>query len=122
MNESYYDKKYFKVNELNADTVLLSTNLTFIKESNLSFLLDALILISTKANKKLVVDISKTDYIDSNCGSMLAETILDLNSHGKSIKLVVSEKKPIIPYSIGHPVAKLDVYLTQKSALHEILN
>ena len=122
MKNINYQKKYFRVNELNSDTVLLYTNLSMIKKSNVSFLIDALELITMKANKNLVVDISKTDYIDSESGSIIAETVLGLESLGKSVKIVVAKDKPIISYCIGDLVANLDVYLSPKSALKEILN
>ena len=114
--------KYFKVNELNSDTVLLTTNIPYLIESNVSFLLDALVLITTKAKKNIIIDISKIGRIDRTSSILLADTVAELGQNHKSVKFVVSKKKPIITYSLGDEISKLDVYLSQAEALGYRIN
>jgi len=122
MNNIVVENKYFQAKKLSSDIVLLSSNLPYIRESNVTFLLDALTLLSTRGNKRLIVDISGIDYMDSISVSMLTEEMTEITSMGGSIKLLVSEDKPRISFSIGDPISKIDVYLNLKTALNDFIN
>lgn len=121
MNDILASNKYFRANELNSDVVLLTTKLPYLSESNVIFLIDALNLISS-CHKKVVMDISEIDDIDSLSISVLIKEITKINSIDGSIKLVVSKDRPIISFSNGDPISEIDLHLSLKSAMKDIIN
>jgi anti-anti-sigma regulatory factor len=122
MNNIVVENNYFQTKELSSDIILLSLKIPYIRESNVAFLIDTLILLTMRDNKKLVVDISEIEYIDSISVSMLIKEMTKIASIGGLIKLVVSEDKPRISFSIGNPISKIDVYLTLKTAIKDFIN
>jgi len=122
MNNIFDKNKYFRANELSSNVVLLTTKLPYLRESNIIFLIDALNLIVTRCHKRLIIDISEIDDIDSLSISMLIKEMKKIISIGGSIKLIVSEDKPIISFSNGDPISKIDVHLSLKTALKDIIN
>ena len=114
--------KYFKASELNSEIVLLSVKLPYLTESNINFLTDAFSLIATKCKKSIIIDISKVSRIDSASGSILFNEINNITSLGHTIKLIVAEDKPVISFSIGDPISRIDLYLNLNQAVKEIIN
>ena len=121
MNDNFPKTKYFRANELCNDTVLITTKLPYLSECNVVFLIDALDLMTDLYNK-LIIDVSEIQNIDNLSLSILLKKINKFESTGGSIKLVVSEDKPIISSIRGNNISAIDVHLSLDTALNDIIN
>jgi anti-anti-sigma regulatory factor len=122
MDNTIVLNKYFRASNLDESTVLLTTKLPFISEYNVPYCIDALDFQYYNTNKMLVLDISKLDYIDSTSIHLISKKITQITSHGGSIRLLVSEIKPRISYSVGDPVVELHKFFIQKLKSETIIN
>ena len=122
MDNTIVVNKYFRASHLNVNTILLTTKLPFICEINVPFCIDAIDFKGYNTDKKIILDISKIDYIDSTSINLLSKKITQITSCGGSIKLLISEIKPRIFYSIGDPVTELYQYFVQETEVKALIN
>ena len=122
MDNTIVVNKYFLANNLNENTILLTTRLPFISENNVPYCIDALDFQYYNTNKVLVLDISQLDYIDSTSIHLLSKKITQITSHGGSIRLLISEIKPRISYTLGDQVTELQKYFVQHPEEKAIIN
>ena len=122
MDNTIVVNKYFLASNLNENTILLTTRLPFISENNVPYCIDALDFQYYNTNKVLVLDISQLDYIDSTSIHLLSKKITQITSHGGSIRLLISEIKPRISYTLGDQVTELQKYFVQHPEEKAIIN
>lgn len=122
MDNTIVVNKYFLASNLNENTILLTTRLPFISENNVPYCIDALDYQYYNTNKVLVLDISQLDYIDSTSIHLLSKKITQITSHGGSIRLLISEIKPRISYTLGDQVTELQKYFVQHPEEKAIIN
>jgi ABC-type transporter Mla MlaB component len=121
MNNNLIINKYYRASNLEGNTILLTTNLPFISDSNIPYCIEALDLQISLADK-IVLDISKTDHVDSTSLILLIKKITQITSLGISIKVIISKDKPRISYSLGDQVVELNKYVFQDTDIIDSVN
>lgn len=107
----------FEAIDIDRKNILLNTYLSVIKKNNVSKYLEAIISIITKSDKDVISDISDVSSIDTYSLEKIYNEFSKIENTGRKIKLVVSECKPRIKFSIGNPITKLDMYLSTDEAI-----
>lgn len=66
--------------------------------------------------KKIIIDLTQLSYLPTDIATDLYKISLLFKRSGGNIKLIVAEDKPRTEFSIGSPIANLEVYLTRAEA------
>jgi len=111
MGNQFSINKYFRGYESSSGSILITTQLPFIYDSNVPYLIDALERIVDRNDKQILLDLSHTDNIDNISISLINKKIKHLASNGCFIKLLVTDQKPSMKYSIDDPVSISNEYL-----------
>lgn len=107
----------FKVTKLEIGIVILKLKSPYISIEETKVFVEAISLFVSEGHKNFIFDLSETNYLDSLTLALLVEKIKEIDSIGGSVSLVVTETKPRLKYSVGNPLAKLQVYLNVENAL-----
>ena len=117
MKQIIFKNDYFEASDIDRKNVLLTTKLVNLEESNVSIFIEALIMLTIKTEKEIIVDFSVLTSIDSHSMKKIYSEVNKINSIGRIVKIVVTEEKPKIGFSIGDPIDQIDLYLTRDEAL-----
>lgn len=119
MNNSILGNKYLRVNLLGVGLVSLKVAIPNLTENTFRPLDDALNLLIKKNYKHLIIDLSEVDYMNSKSVIALVNKLVDIESLGGSMRLLISENNPTINYSIGNPISEVCAYLNVESAISD---
>jgi len=116
-----YNIKYsdiFNATKLETGIVILKLKSPYISLEETQVFLEAITLFVNEGHKNFIFDLSETNYLDSITLTLLVEKINEIDSIDGSVSLVVTETKPRLKYSVGNPLAKLQVYLNVENAVN----
>jgi anti-anti-sigma regulatory factor len=119
MNNVAIGSKHFLAIELSPNIVLLKVVAPYFSENCVSFFNNSTSLLINQGYKKLIIDLTETEYLDTTSVSMMAQKMVELNSIGGSIKLVVTEDRPRLTFSVGNNISQIRTYLTVENALKD---
>ena len=111
--------KYFLVKELSANTVLLKASTPYLSENCMSFFNYSTSLLINQGYKNLIIDLTETEYLNTISVSMLVQKMVELDSIDGSIRLVVTEDKPKLTFSVGNKISQISAYLTVENVLKD---
>ncbi len=76
-------------------------------------------LLIDQGYKYLIIDLTETEYLDTVSVSMLKQKMIALDSIGGSIRLVVTEDKPRLTFSVNNNISQIRTYITVENALKD---
>ncbi|MCP5060915.1 MAG: STAS domain-containing protein [Ignavibacteriae bacterium] len=118
MNNNIRYSDIFKATKLEVGIVILKLKSSYISLKETKLFIEAISLFVIEGHKNFIIDLSETNYLDSLTLTMLVEKIKEIGSIGGSVNLVVTETKPRLKYTVGNPLAKLQVCLNVENALN----
>ena len=107
----------FKATKLETGIVVLKLNSPYISIEETKLFVEAISLFMDEGHNNFIFDLSETNYLDSVTLTLLVEKIKEVDSVGGSVSLVVTETKPRLKFSVGNPLANLQVHLNVENAL-----